>query len=102
MSRYKKIITESGPFVILIPNTVIEGNGFYITHNARDTAQYGCQTTALVLGEMEKFYILNGDHRQQYMALIDQGFDACLSYFKAHLDQINKYSDQLNSTGERT
>jgi len=69
-------------------------NGFYVSYNpsARD---YGCETTALVLGQMEKFYILKGDHREQYMKLMDQGFDKCLEYYKDNIADSHEHSDAL-------
>lgn len=61
-------------------NSTIDGDGFYVSHNDHDVAPslYGGETTALVLGQMEKFYILNGDHREAYTALISSGYEACL------------------------
>lgn len=66
-----------------VPNSVIDGEGFFVSHNDRDTGIYGGVTTALVQGQMERFYILRGDHRQAYAALIASGFDACMAYFKS-------------------
>jgi hypothetical protein len=72
----------------------MNGVGFYISYNNHDTDLYGSDTTALVLGQMEKFYILNGDHRAQYATLIESGFDACLEYFRANISLINMRSDK--------
>jgi hypothetical protein len=69
-------------------------DGFYISYNNHDIKIYGDRTTALVLGQMQKFYILKGDHREQYSKLIEQGFSRCLEYFKANAGQISKYSDR--------
>lgn len=89
-------------------NTVIEGNnspieidlktyeGFFVSYNNYDTELYGSETTALVLGQMQKFYILNGDHRKQYAEIINQGFQACLSYFKDNMMNVNKHSETLS------
>lgn len=82
-------------FPIHIPNSVIEGDGFYVSYNDVDTHWYGCDTTALVLGEMEHFYILNGDHTKQYQRLIPQGLESCLEYFKNNKDIMNKYSEEI-------
>jgi len=88
-------------------NSVIEGDnslitinsktyeGFYISYNNYDIDIYGCKTTALVLGQMQKFYILNGDHRKQYTEIIEQGFDKCLSYYKDNIKNANKYSERI-------
>lgn len=78
---------------IMVPNKVVQCNKFYISYNNYDTDIYGSDTTALVLGVMEKFYILNGDHRKNYNALKDKGFEACFEYFKNNSDLKNKNSD---------
>lgn len=100
-------LNRIGDCEIVEYNSVIEGNnlpiemglkvyeGFYISYNNYDIAHYGCNTTALVLGQMQKFYILNGDHRKQYAKIIDQGFDKCLSYYKDNINNANKYSDSI-------
>lgn len=80
-----------------VPNSTYQGDGFHISHNDRDVRIYGDVTTALVLRGGEAFYILNGDHRAGYAAVIDQGFDACLAYFGQNIAQISKYSDKLPS-----
>lgn len=88
-------------------NSVMEGNnepiqfkqksfdGFYISYNSYDTDIYGSVTTALVLGQMQQFFILNGDHRKQYAEVIKQGFDACLKYYKKNIADSHPYSDKL-------
>ena len=75
------------------PNTTMDGDGFIISHNSQDIDIYGCETTALVIGQLQGFLILNGDHRCAYRDLIPQGFDACLSYFMANVDQANARSE---------
>ena len=87
--------TESGTFEMSAPNVTTDGNGFFVSYNACDTSIYGCDTTALVLGQMQNFYILDGDHRQQYAPLIPLGFDTCLVYFAAHSELANKRSCRL-------
>lgn len=91
---------KSGPALIEghlvnIPNSTLNGDGFYISFNDTDVSIYGDVTTALVFGQMQKFYVLNGDHRKAYLPLIAKGFDVCLNYFKENLSQINKYSEKL-------
>jgi len=75
------------------PNSVVMGENFYISFNDQDTDLYGCETTALVFGQMEKFYILKGDWRAQYSKILDQGFDACLAFFKENIGDIHNFSD---------
>lgn len=79
---------------VTIPNRVVDCGDFYISYNNYDIAAYGCATTALVVGQMEIFFILKGDHRSAYDQLIKFGFDACFTYFLNHLDQKHKYSDK--------
>ena len=56
------ITLDSGVTVPLItPNVVMDGDDFYISYNGVDAAIYGGQTTALVIGQMQAFYILNAD-----------------------------------------
>ena len=87
-------IAHIGGFTVTEPNQTIDGNGFYISYNDYDTRTYGSDTTALVLGQMQHFYILNGDHSAEYSKLIHARFDACFSYFKAHAAEMNKYSEK--------
>lgn len=75
------------------PNMIMDGDGFFVSYNDRDTDIYGCDTTALVFGQMQHFYILNGDHRAQYAPLVAQGYDACFAYFKANIGLVNMRSE---------
>lgn len=70
-------------------------DGFYVSYNSYDIAIYGDVTTALVLGQGQRFYILNGDHGNEYAKIIKNGFEKCLEYFKKNIMQINKYSEKL-------
>lgn len=85
------------PVPVVQYNSTIYGDGFYVSYNDYDTGPelYGCDTTALVFGQMQAFYILNGDHRAAYAALIPQGYEACLDYFKANIERANIRSDRL-------
>lgn len=81
-----------------VPNTTFHGkedDSFYVSFNHVDQHIYGCDTTALVLGQTQHFYILNGDHIEEYKKLIPLGFDACLEYFKQHQDLRNRYSERI-------
>lgn len=77
------------------PNTVTNGKYFYVSYNNVDWDIYGSDTTALVVGQMEKFYILNGDHVKAYKDIMDQGFEKCLDYYRSQKDLINDKSDPL-------
>lgn len=83
------------PVPVVQYNSTIDGDGFYVSFNDYDMWIYGCDTTALVFGQMQSFYILNGDHRAAYAALIPKGYDACLDYFKANIALVNKRSELL-------
>lgn len=93
--RYEMIQTPNGAFPVAIPNSTVDGDGFYVSYNNHDIGLYGCDTTALVVGQMERFYILKGDHRDRYAPLLAQGFDVCLSYYKQHIAESHPYSDKL-------
>jgi hypothetical protein len=78
-----------------VPNSITRGHGFYVSYNTVDTSIYGSDTTALVVGQMEHFYILIGDHRDALARLVDQGVDACLSYFSSHPEQHHHHCDRV-------
>ena len=80
---------------IPMPNTTLDYDGFYISYNEKNKADYGDVTTAIVVGQMEQFFVLNGDHREAYKKLASSGLNACVGYFKDNEDLINKYSDKL-------
>jgi hypothetical protein len=96
--QYANVETNAGVFPVTLPNSIQEGTGFYVSYNDYDTGTYGCDTTALVFGQMQAFYILNGDHRVAYAKLLEAGFDACLGYFKENLVSVNKFSETLTLT----
>lgn len=95
--KYENIQMGGGTFAVPVPNTVINGAGFYVSYNDHDISIYGTDTTALVVGQMEKFYILKGDHRARYQPLIADGFEACLAYFKENMADAHKFSDKLDT-----
>ena len=90
--QYNSIVGENDSSVELNGKVY---DGFYVSYNNYDRAIYGDVTTALVLGQMQKFYILNGNHSEQYKELIGQGFFKCLEYFKANINQANQFSDKI-------
>lgn len=94
MSKSSVHIEQTPIGQITVFNTVIQGNGFYVSYNSYDLSIYGSDTTALVDNDMTKFFILNGDHQKEYKDLINQGFNQCYEYFLAHIDQINRYSNK--------
>ena len=78
-------------------NLVLEGKGFALSYNP-DTSflgifasdEGGSDETALI--KEDTYYILNGDFREEYEAVFEQGFDACLAVFKAHPDKVSSWS----------
>jgi len=75
---------------------------WYISYNSHDVAIYGGATTALVLGQMECFLILTGDHREGFAEAIAAGYDRgvsrlnrCLAYVRDHKDQLHQFSDPI-------
>ena len=67
-------------------------NGFYISYNNYDVDIYGSDTTALVLGQMEEFLILNGDHIEGYRKLSGLPFSEYLNYFRKNEKYMNKFT----------
>ena len=86
---------------IFSPNSVYSGDGFYISHDDTDRRIYGSETTALVQTKgLTAFYILNGDHRQQYARLIPNGYAACKEYFDSLPELHNSMSDTEESLAQ--
>jgi len=91
-----------GGIPIYVPNDITnKQDDFYISFNTVDKRIYGDITTALVhespKGKSEHFYILNGNHVEQYNKIINDGggIKECLEYFKSNEKLIAKYSDNL-------
>ncbi len=83
------------------PNLVREGDGFHISYNAVDRAIYGSDTTAIVKSPSAHFLVLNGDHFAELSGLIQQGYEACVEYFRRHIDQANlKFCDKLEEADD--
>lgn len=72
------------------PNTTINSKEHYLSYNYCDTDHYGSDTTAIVIGQMQRFYILNGNHMEQ---LKDKTFEECIEYFLNNSSLKNKHSD---------
>lgn len=100
--------TSVGGVPVVVPNKVVfetseqvEYNGkaydgFYVSHNSHDTDVYGGETTAIVLGQMQMFFILNGDHTEELKeAATMGGLLECMEYFHEHKYDANERSDML-------
>ena len=102
---YKKSTVHSMVTPEGIPTTVYNrvtqsSDDFYISYNNYDTDIYGDKTTALVYSDRKStwFYILNGDHTDEYESIQPFTFLGCLSYFLSNLDKMNHMSDKIMST----
>lgn len=67
-------------------------DGFYISYNNYDLDIYGSDTTALVLGQMEEFLILNGNHIKEYKKLNGEPFSKYLDYFRKNKKYVNSFT----------
>ena len=79
-----------------IPNRVTDADGFYVSYNNVDSGLYGCDTTAVVVGQMQRFYILKGNHEKQ---LIGKTFEECLNYIHDYINLFHESSDPLPIRG---
>lgn len=57
----------------------------------------GMDETALCVGTGEgtRFYILNGDFREQYEELAEKGVDACMQFYRDNIKKASSWSDDL-------
>lgn len=88
----------AGVPIFINPNDVymLKDAGCYVSYLPY-TSDYGSDTTALVRADgirPEKFLILNGNHVKEYLELAT--YDACIVYFKNHLELKNKNSENWN------
>ena len=86
---YNKVPIERTERIIYKNKTY---DGFYISYNNYDLDIYGSDTTALVLGQMEEFLILNGNHVENYRKLKDEPFSKYLDYFRKNKEHMNSFT----------
>ena len=76
---------------------------WYISYNP-SVADYGTDTTSLVLGQGEYMLVLSGDHTDALNSILDAPFDVktcktklalCLGYVREHKEELHKYSDPI-------
>lgn len=74
-----------------------EYDGFYISHNSSAAGKeiYGSETTALVLGQMEKFFVLNDNHCTPLEKLAKESLDDCINYVRKNKNKLNELSDKI-------
>ena len=78
-------------------NMLANGDGFWISYRA-DTGFMGRvfsgdDGSETALCHNGKYYILNGDWRDQYAEVINQGFDACLAVFLKNAEHKSSWSN---------
>ena len=92
-----------GGIPLHVPNDITNScKDFHISYNNVDTKIYGCDTTALVTSDHNKFLILNGDHRKEYNEIIVNGggYIECLKYFISNSDLQNEMSENWHEKME--
>ncbi|ERL61378.1 hypothetical protein [Piscirickettsia salmonis] len=73
-------------------------SGFYLSYNCYTGGVYGCDSTAIVLGEMALFLILNGDHQQPLSHIAkNDGLQGCIDYFIDHINEVNRHSEHIKA-----
>jgi len=82
----------------LQPNRVRNFEGFHISYNPH-RADYGCDTTALVL-QGRVFFVLNGDHAADLLDAAEQGgLQSCVDLFIARIERANAISEHRMAVG---
>ncbi|MCW3782913.1 hypothetical protein [Defluviimonas salinarum] len=77
-------------------NMVSNHDGFHLSYNPM-VRDYGCQTTAIVLGNHALFFVLNGDHRNPLSQAVERGGkQAVIDYFIENVGQANSLSDHTH------
>lgn len=83
---------------VLAPNVSRSFGDFSISY-CRRSVDYGCDTTAIVLGG-RVFLILNGYHAEQLIdAASVSGIQACVDYFAENIARANARSEHQMATG---
>ena len=80
------------------PNVSRSFSGFHISY-CRQSTDYGCDTTAIVL-DGRVFLILNGYHAEQLIhAATEKGIQGCVDYFVENISKANARSEHQMATG---
>ena len=83
---------------LLAPNVSRSFGNFSISY-CRRSADYGCDTTAIVLGG-RVFLVLNGCHAEPLVeAASSSGIQGCVDYFVENIAQANARSEHAMATG---
>lgn len=80
------------------PNVARSFGNFSISYNPR-SSDYGCDTTAIVLGG-RVFFVLNGNHAEHLcLAASTNGIQGCVDFFVENIAQANSRSEHWMATG---
>lgn len=80
-------------------NAVAQYQGYHMSYNPR-SADYGCDTTAIVLGN-RVYLILNGEHTHALNdAAASNGLLGCMDYFIEHIAEANPRSEHRMVAGK--
>ncbi|HHH9443093.1 TPA: hypothetical protein ACP32N_005081 [Pseudomonas aeruginosa] len=83
---------------VLAPNVSRSFGELSISY-CRQRSDYGCDTTAIVLGG-RVFLVLNGNHAEHLInAASGNGIQGCVDYFVENIAQANARSEHLMATG---
>lgn len=80
------------------PNWILGAPDFFVSYNPGNygisffMSDTGGSETALV--KDDQYFILNGDFRPEYEAVIDLGFEACLQVYKNNLSHKSSWSNE--------
>ncbi len=67
-------------------NVILRGDGFFVSFNPTPVKGRGPETALVDARNLpdRPLYVLSGDHRAAFEALIDSGFDDCFQYYLRH------------------
>lgn len=83
---------------VIAPNMTRTFTDFHISYNP-SSADYGCDTTALVLSD-RVFFILNGDFSERFAeASESKGLQGCIDLFIENIEKANRLSEHLMASG---
>lgn len=94
ISKINNQFTPSNHPNIPLPRiNVVKGYGKYRISFNPSVADFGVETTAIVLAGAV-FFILKGDHALELDAVAkENGLEGCIDYFIAHKDEIHENSE---------
>lgn len=91
-------------------NSCLDGEDFYISYNEMPWAGVGFMASdtgggetaiVIVIDDHAKFFILNGDFRNDYAPLVPKGIEACLDFYDNHrAEHGSSWSSDFGDMGE--